>query len=144
MKMMKSMMFGMMMCFAMSSMASTATNQYVQSGRGSHPTTMMASCQCKQCKKVRKQLDKHLSKAHRGKQNRMTCRECMKYSQMLNEHNRTNCCCNNHDNHSNCNHGSSWSHTNGNNHNNGNGHNNGLGHNNGNNGNMNNGHSGRR
>lgn len=41
------------------------------------------SCQCGECRKIQKKLDKHFKKNHKGKQNRMTCRTCMKYSQQL-------------------------------------------------------------
>lgn len=111
MTMMKSMMIGMMMCFGMSSMASTSTSQYIHSGRGSHPT-VMTQCNCKQCQKARKQLDKHIRK-HQGKQNRMACRECMKYSQMLNAHNNQHCNCCNCNGHNRSDHGGGNSHNRG-------------------------------
>lgn len=86
--MMKSAMFAFMMgMMAMTASATTSSNAAIYVGRGEHRTTMV-ECHCKQCEKVRKQLDKHMRKHHLGRQNRMACRECMYYSQKLNAHMR--------------------------------------------------------
>lgn len=76
--------------------------QGVVSGRGSH-RTIEKDCFCKECQKIRKQMDKHMRKYHYGKQNRMACRECMMYSHKLNSHKRYETVCNDckgHSNHS--------------------------------------------
>lgn len=123
-KMMMSAMFAMMMSMmAMSASAATNNNQVV-SGRGQH-RTIEVECYCKQCQKVRKQMDKHMHKHHYGMQNRMACRECMIYSQKLNSHKRyevVSASCNDRNCH-NCNH-NNFNNGHNNNHDNNNGHNN--------------------
>lgn len=59
----------------------------IGNGRGHmQPQPMMRECNCRDCKKARKALDKHMRKHHTGKQNRMACRTCMEYSHLLNHH----------------------------------------------------------
>ena len=53
-------------------------------------------CNCRQCKKLRKELDKHMRTHHYGKQNRMTCRTCMEISHKLNRHQPNNAYQHNH------------------------------------------------
>ena len=90
-----------MMTTAMMASAATTPNgkagnhpTAIISGRG-HTTTVMAPppppmrhevrpCNCRDCKKIQKMVEKHMRKHHTGKHNKMTCRTCMEYSHMLN------------------------------------------------------------
>lgn len=59
----------------------------VVSGRGHGPEKpIMHECNCRDCKKVRKALDKHMRKFHNGRQTRMACHTCMEYSHILKCH----------------------------------------------------------
>lgn len=46
-------------------------------------------CNCRTCKKLRKDIAKHMRKHHTGKQNKMTCRTCMDYSHKMNTYHNT-------------------------------------------------------
>lgn len=93
--MMKGMMLAAMMTMSNAMMAATASNSrvnnhagnrietvHVQAGRGHG---MVHDCNCHTCYNLQLKIDKHMRK-HHGRQNRMTCRECMRLSQMQNQH----------------------------------------------------------
>lgn len=45
-------------------------------------------CRCSDCKKLHKQMDKHMKKCHQGKQNRMSCLVCQQLSKKFNDMHR--------------------------------------------------------
>lgn len=76
-------------------MASAATTPKTAAGRApisvvgpqhGYGRPMMRECNCRDCHRARKTLDKHMRKHHFGRQNRMACRTCMELNHMLRHH----------------------------------------------------------
>lgn len=98
MTMMKSMALATMMMITTA--AGAVNNVYPHHGAGavvtqghkpSNDCLRMKECNCRQCQKARKTLDKHMRKHHQGKQNRMACRTCMELSRQLHNHSQAMC-----------------------------------------------------
>lgn len=50
------------------------------------PRPAMRECQCRDCRRARKALERHLRRQHSGRQNRMACRTCLRYQDQLQSH----------------------------------------------------------